>query len=76
MAAPTRRGASGVCSRAATTGRFVPQAEEVANVRFRSAEEIVREDLAPVTPDSRVAFERLSQPRSSKNRGIWFILAV
>lgn len=38
---------------------FVLQAEEVASVRFHSREEIARGDLAPVTPDSLVAFRRL-----------------
>ena len=42
-------------------GPFVLQAEEVAGVRFHSAEEIARGDVAPVTPDSMLAFRRLTQ---------------
>ena len=43
-------------------GPFVLQAKEVASVRFHSPEEIARGDLAPVTPDSLVAFRRLFEP--------------
>ena len=45
-------------------GPFVLQAEEVASVQFRSAEEIARGEVAPVTPDSSVAFRRLTQEAS------------
>ena len=44
-------------------GPFVLQAQEVANVRFHSREEIARGEVAPVTPDSLVAFRRLFEPR-------------
>ncbi len=40
-------------------GPFVLQEEEVAAVAFHSPDEIARGDLAPVTPDSMVAFRRL-----------------
>ena len=54
-------------------GPFVLQAEEVASVRFRSREEIARGEVAPVTPDSLVAFWQLldggsrPDPRSGTN---------
>ena len=44
-------------------GPFVLQAEEVASVRFHSQEEIARGEVAPVTPDSLLAFRRLLEPR-------------
>ena len=40
-------------------GPFTLQAEEVESVRFRTAREIAGGAVAPVTPDSLVAFERL-----------------
>ncbi|MYE81881.1 MAG: NUDIX hydrolase YfcD [Gammaproteobacteria bacterium] len=42
-------------------GPFVLQEEEVAAVAFHSPDEIARGELAPVTPDSMVAFRRLCQ---------------
>ena len=40
-------------------GPFTLQAEEVESVRFHSAQEIADGVLAPTTPDSRHAFDRL-----------------
>lgn len=40
-------------------GPFTLQAEEVESVRFHSAREIADGVLAPITPDSRHAFDRL-----------------
>ena len=40
-------------------GPFTLQAEEVESVRFHTVEEIGRGVLAPITPDSRFAFDRL-----------------
>ena len=40
-------------------GPFTLQAEEVESVAFHTVEEIAAGDVAPVTPDSRLAFDRL-----------------
>ncbi len=40
-------------------GPFTLQAEEVESVRFHSAREVADGLLAPITPDSRYAFDRL-----------------
>ena len=40
-------------------GPFTLQAEEVESVAFHTVEEIAAGDIAPVTPDSRLAFDRL-----------------
>ena len=40
-------------------GPFTLQAEEVESVAFHTVEEIAGGDVAPVTPDSRLAFDRL-----------------
>ena len=40
-------------------GPFTLQAEEVASVAFHTVEEIAAGDVTPVTPDSRLAFDRL-----------------
>ena len=40
-------------------GPFTLQAEEVESVEFRTVEEIVAGRIAPLTPDTRLAFERL-----------------
>ena len=50
-------------------GPFVLQAEEVASVQFRSPEEIARGELAPVTPDSLLAFRRLTQETRRRGSG-------
>ena len=40
-------------------GPFALQPEEVESVAFHTVEEIAAGDVAPVTPDSRLAFDRL-----------------
>ncbi len=40
-------------------GPFTLQVEEVESVAFHTVEEIAAGDVAPVTPDSRLAFDRL-----------------
>ena len=40
-------------------GPFTLQAEEVESVAFHTVDEIAAGDISPVTPDSRLAFERL-----------------
>ena len=40
-------------------GPFTLQAEEVESAAFHTAEELATGDIAPVTPDSRLAFDRL-----------------
>ena len=40
-------------------GPFTLQAEEVESVEFRTVEEIAAGRIAPLTPDTRLAFERL-----------------
>ena len=50
-------------------GPFVLQAEEVESVRFHSGEEIIRGDVAPVTPDSMLAFRRLTQEAARSASG-------
>ena len=40
-------------------GPFTLQAEEVESVAFHTVEEVAAGDVAPVTPDSRLAFDRL-----------------
>ena len=49
-------------------GPFVLQEEEVAAVAFHAPDEIARGDLAPVTPDSMVAFRRLFEDGSHQGR--------
>ena len=49
-------------------GPFTLQPEEVASVRFHAQEEIVRGDVAPITPDSLVAFRRLFDPVATSCR--------
>lgn len=49
-------------------GPFVLQEEEVAAVAFHSPDEIARDELAPVTPDSMVAFRRLFEDSSHQGR--------
>ena len=51
-------------------GPFTLQAEEVESVEFLTAEEIAAGRVAPVTPDSLMAFRRLIEsPEESPDRG-------
>ena len=53
-------------------GPFTLQAEEVESVAFHTVEEIAAGDVAPVTPDSRLAFDRLlalGEAAGARNEG-------